>query len=251
VGPLNLITNEIIVNPQLEQLIELQKIDAFISSLTLKIKGFPEFLKKEEAALKEKLSVSEKEKLAYEKLLKARKDKETALVDMEDKIKKMKSKSSEVKTNKEYQAFLKEIETFESQKYKIEEDILNAMEAIEAAKDKVKRADKQIEQSKAEFAKKAKAFKNKENELLEALKQLQTKRDKTIPLVEKDIYKTYMTLFQTRANQAVVKVENEICFGCNMNIPPQLFNDVKKGDRVLTCSYCHRILYYSPDEQEN
>jgi len=39
-------------------------------------------------------------------------------------------------------------------------------------------------------------------------------------------------------------VLDEHCQGCNMGIPPQLYNIVLRGENIETCPYCHRIMYY-------
>ena len=54
----------------------------------------------------------------------------------------------------------------------------------------------------------------------------------------------YETIRKRRDGVAVVAVLDEHCQGCNMGIPPQLYNVVLKGERIETCPYCHRIVYY-------
>jgi hypothetical protein len=43
---------------------------------------------------------------------------------------------------------------------------------------------------------------------------------------------------------AVVSVRNGTCQGCNMNIPPQLYNVLQRGQTIETCPSCHRIIYW-------
>jgi predicted nucleic acid-binding Zn-ribbon protein len=58
-------------------------------------------------------------------------------------------------------------------------------------------------------------------------------------------------MLRTRRNgKAVVGVVNGICQGCFMSIPPQHFNDILKGDRVLNCPTCQRILFHQPESDE-
>ena len=52
--------------------------------------------------------------------------------------------------------------------------------------------------------------------------------------------------------RAVVSVKNGTCQGCNMNIPPQLFNLLQRGDSIELCGNCNRTIYWdklleSPD----
>ncbi len=52
-----------------------------------------------------------------------------------------------------------------------------------------------------------------------------------------------------RKNIAVAKVKNEVCNGCYMHLPPQLYVDVKKDAAIYSCPYCQRILYYQEEEE--
>jgi hypothetical protein len=47
-----------------------------------------------------------------------------------------------------------------------------------------------------------------------------------------------------RRGLALAPVSNGTCRGCNMNIPPQLFNVLQRGTTIETCPYCHRIIYW-------
>ncbi len=78
-------------------------------------------------------------------------------------------------------------------------------------------------------------------------RQMETKRGKRKEIVEAiapEIYSQYMSLLKRLGDFAIVPAEKEVCLGCNTNMPPQLFNDVKKSDRINTCFYCKRFLYY-------
>ena len=43
---------------------------------------------------------------------------------------------------------------------------------------------------------------------------------------------------------AVVSVRGGTCQGCNMNIPPQLYNVLQRGLSIETCPSCHRLIYW-------
>ena len=54
----------------------------------------------------------------------------------------------------------------------------------------------------------------------------------------------YLILIEACNGVAVIEVKEEICQGCNMNIPPQLFVEIKKQEEMLNCPQCRRLLYY-------
>ena len=83
--------------------------------------------------------------------------------------------------------------------------------------------------------------------MLEAEKELlplKEARTKIVDAIDDDMYKQYVDLFESYGGIAVAEVKEEICQGCNMNIPPQLFVEIKKNEEIFQCPQCRRILYY-------
>jgi predicted nucleic acid-binding Zn-ribbon protein len=59
-----------------------------------------------------------------------------------------------------------------------------------------------------------------------------------------DLLKKYDVIKEKRTGQAVVSVWKEICAGCHMNIPPQMYNELQRYEKVVTCPNCNRIIYW-------
>ena len=68
-------------------------------------------------------------------------------------------------------------------------------------------------------------------------------RDKAATGIKPDVLKRYGAI-RMRRGLAVTTVRNGTCQGCNMNVPPQLFNVLQRGNSIETCPYCHRIVYW-------
>jgi predicted nucleic acid-binding Zn-ribbon protein len=73
---------------------------------------------------------------------------------------------------------------------------------------------------------------------------LKSDREKIASGVRPDVLKRYSAI-RMRKGLALAAVANGTCRGCNMNIPPQLFNVLQRGNSVETCPYCHRIIYWA------
>ena len=109
-------------------------------------------------------------------------------------------------------------------------------------------------QSKSEESKfigdkeKVEAFKKKlEDEKSEVEKDLiavKEIRSKIVDAIDKEIHDEYIELFEILNGIAVTEAKEEICQGCNMNIPPQLFVELKKNEEIMHCPQCRRILYF-------
>ncbi len=236
---------EVYVNEQLGLLVELQTLDAAIISIHKHIDTLPLKNSGSQNALNTANSSYEAFRTSLLALEKKKKDKESSIEDINMKIKKLKGKAAEIKTNKEYQAFIKEIENMEKELSAVEDDLLYIMESVdeqckiaEVEKAKVSEEEKrlkelrdknEIEKSKAE----------------EELKILMKKRSALTGKIEKDIYKMYVKILKSSGGQAVVQVINEICQGCNLHIPPQQYVEIKSNKEITSCPQCRRILYYN------
>jgi len=233
---------------ELGTLYEAQKIELQIIEKETKLQTAPKRLKEMDEELKQLKEKLEKEKVVFEELEKERKKKEKELEIDKDKIKKIESKLYEVKTNKEYQALLKEIEAAKTTNDKTEEDILTLMEKTEEMK-------KDYESSQAKLQKRGKEIEAERVSLDAETKsmdkiigELKTQRDNLLSILSNDLTSKYNTLKGKRSGIAVANVKNGVCMGCFMNIPPQLFIEVTKNRKLIQCPSCNRILYFAENE---
>ena len=225
-------------------LIELQGTDSVIFRDKNFIDSMPSKLLSADQAFKEIQSLYEGGKQKVTLLEKKKKDKEKETEDINERIKKLKARASEIKTNKEYQAHLKEIEAIEKERYAIEDEILSVMEAIDAAGKELKAEEIKVKAEKD----KIEAFKKQvEKEMAEAEGELSEKKARRSDIADKidpDMYNEYMKVLKACGGLAVVEAREEICQGCNMNIPPQMFVEIKKNEEISQCPQCRRILYW-------
>ncbi len=239
------------MNEQLRLLVKLQGTDSIILSIADKIEALPERLMRFKLPFKEATSNLEKVKAKYEELNKKKKTREQALEDIEAGIKKSKERTKDIKTNKEYEAHLKEIEASEKNKYQVEEDIISIMEALDSIT-------KEMEEEKSKVKKVEESLKEKEKRLDEEKKTLhsemdayKTKRKELARELNEELYEKYMLLMKSKGGVAVARTKDEVCLGCHTNIPPQLYNDIKSDQNIYTCCYCERFLYYKASEENN
>ncbi len=239
------------MNEQLYLLIELQKLDTVILALHSKIDLMPGTIAASEGPLKKSEAAFENLKQGSAAMEKKKKDREQTIADINEKIKKLSQRTSEIKNNKEYQAHLKEIEKAEKDLKAAEDELLDAIESIEKSSKLLSAQQSGIagERSKLDVIKqeieKTIALDRQE------LKKLKAARKKFIENLEKldpDIYGRYIATMKSGRGLAVVEAKNEICQGCNLHIPPQMFVELKKNDEIMLCPQCRRILFYNNSE---
>jgi predicted nucleic acid-binding Zn-ribbon protein len=229
---------------ELETLCAMQKLDTQLIENERKRAEAPKRLAELEQDLQKAKDKITKQKEIIDELDKERRRKEKDLDAEKERIKKVQAKLYEIKTNKEYQAVLKETEAAQAANDKTEEEIILLLERIEelrrdyeASMAYVKKRDKEVEAEKKEL--------EKEMSSIESLvADLKKERDALLIKVSGEAKAHYKVLMEKRSGLAVVNVRNGVCLGCYMNIPPQLFLEVTKNARLITCPSCNRIFCY-------
>jgi hypothetical protein len=168
--------------------------------------------------------------------------------ELEDKIERSNIKLSLIKSNKEYKAALKEIDDLKHTQFQTEDKAIQIMEEIEEL-------EKICSENKEKEAEIRKAFQRDKEEIereLEALdeelKILDAKRDTFAHAIDQDLLRKYLYLKDHKEGQAISPVVGGVCQICHMNIPPQTFNELIRGDSLMTCTNCNRIIYWAEDE---
>jgi hypothetical protein len=237
------------VNEQLRLLIDLQKLDSIMLSTRLTMDAIPARISSNEESLKNAEAAYENAKQQLASLEKKKKDKERDIEDIKEKTQKLKQRTSEIKTNKEYQAHLKEIEKAEKGLKSAEDEMLSIMDSLEGASKVIEIEKGRITEEKAKIESMKKELEKEVIRCGEELKRLKGDRKKLIDKIDTDIYNEYMTIMKAHRGLAVVEAKDEACQGCNMHIPPQIFVEIKTGDKIIHCPQCRRILYYLKPEQ--
>jgi len=235
---------------QLELLWELQKIDSDLKNIKEGRERYPKEMKK----LDEKQNIEkeriQKEKEKIELLEKERRQKEGRLSLEMEKIKRAEGRMFEVKTNKEYQAVLNEIEAIKEANSCAEEEILQVMEEIDDLKRNLLRREKELGITLEKIEAERKEIQEKIVYDEEAWKRQTERREIVLKQLESKLLKLYNTLTGKRQGVGMVSVKQETCQGCFVNIPPQLYIEVQKNNDLIQCPNCNRILYWDRDSKK-
>ena len=76
--------------------------------------------------------------------------------------------------------------------------------------------------------------------------ELQGERGELVAKVNPGLYRQYERSRKSRQGIAMAEAVDGRCTACYMTMRPQHFLDLKKGDTVLLCENCQRILFYNP-----
>jgi len=190
----------------------------------------------------------EENKKRYEDVLAKHKELESRLKKGSDSLSKAKDRLGEVKTNKEYQAMLKEIENIETKNSEIETEIICLLEEIDTRKGLFQEKEKSKEQHNRKYDVERQNIIREIDSLDEKILMCSQELKKILESIPKDITKRYDMIKAVNHGTAVVSVWKGVCGGCFMNIPPQLYNELQKTDDLISCPNCSRIIYWQNKE---
>jgi len=227
---------------QLDSLVKLSELDNKIAVLKKQLERIPVAVaeKREEFRTEERTLETAQEELSAMK--KEHRQAEGALDGHLEKIRKLNEQTSLVKTNKEYQTLLGEIDTLKGQQDGYEEQILELMEKSGAVESKIRFAKEEVAREKAEFEKEEAKLLAEGEALKREMEAHESSRGEILPAIEQANLDTYLKVKNLRGD-AVAEVREELCLGCRVSVPPQQFADVIMKESIQTCSHCQRILY--------
>jgi len=232
---------------QLELLWELQKIDLDLKRIKEEQERYPKeinFLDDKERMEKVKIQ-TDMEKI--ETLDKERKRKEAQLNLEQDKLKRVEGRMAEIKTNREYQALLSEIDLIKEAKNREEEEILQVLDEIDEFKRNLTKKEKEMKLILEKIKVEKRLIQERMVQGEVVWKQEMEQREILSKQLESKLHKLYNMLKEKREGIGVVSVKDETCQGCYLNIPPQMFIEVQKNNTLIRCPNCNRILYWERD----
>lgn len=205
------------MNSQLKLLIELQKVDRRIFQILDVQQKAPELLQSAESPLQDILSRLQVLKNIGESLATQQRGFERELSTQEELLHKVRSRLSELKTNKEYQAHLYEIEQARKKKDSIEENVLEVMERIEENSKAAKELEELASEAQKVFDEEKARLETHSTELVKELTNLEQQQNIVADTVEKPLLSRYNRLKTMRKGFAVAEVQDGSCGGCRLD----------------------------------
>jgi predicted nucleic acid-binding Zn-ribbon protein len=232
------------VREQLELLAKLQEKDRILADLKLQICQGPERIGKLERQMAAHQEALEAHKKQLEETRKTQRQYEAELEEAAEHIARSKSKLLTIKTNKEYQALLKEIEDANRVNAEKEEKILECMEEIERLNQVLRDEETTLLDEQAKFERDKRVVEAEVGEAQGRFSAEEKQRAEMADIVDPQLLARYEHLKVRHGGMAVALVENTTCSGCNLNIPPQMYNELQRRDSLKFCPHCDRIIYW-------
>ncbi len=236
------------MNPELEKLIELQQTDRETARLQSEVAALPRRVAAIEAKLAGTRSRVEAARAALKTDEANRRKYETQISDLRQKISKYRDQSLEVKTNDQYRALMNEIQFAERDIAALEDKILEIMVGAESREAGIKELEAELKSEIAEIEREKEAARSRTAEDEAQLAQLNARHRELRSGIQEHVLRHYERVMKFRGS-AISEVIGHKCAACQVMLRPQVYNEVKTNDQIVTCDSCQRILYFVPEHQ--
>ena len=229
---------------QIEQLVVLQKVDSEMITLQRILEDAPKqlqslkekqaYLKQQQAVIQEKIDVLMEQKARIEGEIES----DT------QKVKKSKNKLMMVENTKEYHAMMREMDTMEKMNRSREEERANLLADLSDLDGRKDALQNDINELEATISAQQSTLDQELAEKRARIEVLDKEKKKASEAVPAPILTRYNFIRDRIPNPVIVSVSEGVCQGCHVVIPPQAFIDLQKGDQILSCPNCLRIIFW-------
>jgi len=232
--------------PEIQRLVELQAADLRLTELRGRLNALPVQL----AAIEKRVAGARQQiAAAKDALTTSLKDRKRYEIDVDtwnEKARKYRAQSFEVKTNEAYKALQHEIEHAEKEMSQAEDRLLERMVAGEEYERQLKAAESAL----AEVERAAETERQKLSAEQSALRQdaeaRESERQQIVPAIPETLLRSYENIARRRHGVALAEARDGACALCGMLITPHVVQELRRADcaDLFQCETCTRILYY-------
>jgi len=236
------------VNPDIQHLIRLQHLDSEIESARRRIAEIPAVRDALATRLGQATAVAEAVKQRLAESQSERKKIEAEVAAIQIRLSKYKGQLTELKTNKEYQTMQKEIATAEEAIRSHEDRVLERMEEAENLARELSAAEAGLKTQQAAITVERKSLEAEAATLQRTVDETSAARAAAAKELSPAALQLFEHVSRQRKGLAVAEARDGGCTVCHVRMRPQMFNEVRRGENLIQCESCLRILYYLPQD---
>jgi len=235
------------MNDDLRRLVRVQEIMVVIDALQEKIAAMPSEVARLEKELLAAQKDADADRARVGELSKDRRRLEMELMGIESKITKYQSQLQDVKTNKEYQAMLHEIESCKAERAALDEKILLEMDESEKRNAALRSMEETLERRRRETSQGKGRLDAEAQDLGRQAGALESERAAIVTGIAPAYLEPFLKVARQRKGLALVAVRDERCGGCHVRVMPKLIQQVRRATGLIACDSCKRFLYVPDD----
>lgn len=228
----------------LNKLERVQELDLQINAILKKKAEFPERLAGLQAEIASTSAKFEEKKKIVDELERNRRQQLGALELNEERAKRSQEKLEQIKTNQEFGALQKEIESLKKNSTVIQDNASKVTEELDRHKKELETHESALKELNAKLQSETAKISEETKSFDTELAKLQGQRKDAIVGIDTRFLNAYDKVRQGRNGMGLAPAVAGSCRGCNMRIPPQIYNELQRGTEMFTCPSCRRILVY-------
>lgn len=232
--------------PALTALLALQDLETRAEDARRRIADAPVRIGALDARLAGAADAVERAKAALAASQAARRQLEGEASVAQQRVSKYKDQLMEAKDNRQFHALQHEIATFAAEQSTIEEQVIARMLEGDELGAALKSAEAALAADKKSVAAEKSAIEADTVKVKAALEALTAERSALVKTIEPRALATFETVAKSRKGIGMARAVDGLCEACRVRIRPHLYNEVRKGDQIIQCESCVRILYYVP-----
>jgi predicted nucleic acid-binding Zn-ribbon protein len=231
---------------EIQSLLKLQELDMERLALETALKELP--VQKEIDRLEEGLSVLQEKlssaELELNRVRKEQKHEEWAIKDVTMTIDSISRKlyGGEVTNPREIENMRYRLDTLETTKRKLEDDVIGLMEKAEALESEITGINLESTQKKTEVGELTGKRDSEIADISAKLTDMIEAREKLQVQISGSLLKKYEQLLRDRGASVVAPIRGNICGGCHVALPSSIIILAKPNNKIVRCENCGRIL---------
>ncbi len=235
---------------ELHKLLDLHELDKELHEITQNLDRLPQELrdKDQEMATLEAERASQTQEL--ETLRGQLREMEAEVTDLEEAIKASRGRLMDITKELEMKAMLKEIAFREDQRDQKETRVLDLLDQVEAKNRVITEKQEALAAIKQVYDLRSAEIAAQMEKLEQQRQALVARREALRGGLPAPLLKRYEFILTRRNGSAISEVRAGVCQGCHLNILPQQYIDLQKGEEIIQCPHCQRILYWLGEEDE-
>jgi predicted nucleic acid-binding Zn-ribbon protein len=237
------------MHPDAHLVSQLQSLDQRMAALDKEVAALPKHIAAIEKALDSHLRRLEADRAALAANQRDRKKLDGDVQMHNQKISKLREQMTGAKTNEQYKAFQHEIEFIEKEIRKAEDRTLELMSEAESLDANVKKAEAALKEEKKAVEQEQKVARERTAADKSQLEQLRGERTSAAAAMPRATLAAYERIRKKWNGATIAEVENGRCSACQIMLRPQFFQEVRRGNELMTCETCGRFVFYNPPVQ--
>ena len=180
-------------------------------------------------------------------LQKVRRDRERDIEAAREQERRFQGQLPAVKKNEEYTALLHEIDGVKSKRSEMETEVLLQLDEEEKMQKERPALEQSLKAAEDLAAERRGQLDREEREQRERLEALEAERVAHLGRLGPATRQRYERIHGSRNGRAVVAISKGACGGCFRGQPPQTLQEARRGDRLLVCDGCGRLMIWPPE----